>query len=60
MDALSSAMLTMYCNDGSYNRAAIAAQIRENYSSQAVAFRLMQEYQQLIGAEKRELEKAFA
>lgn len=60
VDALSSAMLTMYCNDGSYNRAAIAAQIRENYSSQAVASRLMQEYQQLIGAEKRELEKAFA
>ena len=60
VDALSSAMLTMYCNDGSYNRAAIAAQSRENYSSQAVASRLMQEYQQLIGAEKRELEKAFA
>ena len=60
VDALSSAMLTMYCNDGSYNREAIAAQIRENYSSQAVASRLMQEYQQLIGAEKRELEKAFA
>ena len=60
VDALSNAMLTMYCNDGSYNRAAIAAQIRENYSSEAVAFRLMQEYEQVVYTKKEQMEKAFA
>ncbi len=47
VEGLSSAMLTMYCNGGSYNRAAIAQEVRNHYSSQAVAARLMEQYEQL-------------
>ncbi|MEE1393888.1 MAG: glycosyltransferase [Negativibacillus sp.] len=47
VEGLASAMLTMYCNGGSYNRAAIAQEVRNHYSSQAVAARLMEQYEQL-------------
>ncbi len=47
VEELASAMLTMYCNGGSYNRAAIAQEVRNHYSSQAVAARLMEQYEQL-------------
>ena len=44
-DALAKAMLTMYCNSGGYNRAAIAREIKESYSSQAVAQNLIKQYE---------------
>lgn len=47
VEELASAMLTMYCNGGSYNRAAIAQDVRSSYSSQAVAARLMEQYEHL-------------
>ena len=47
VEGLASAMLTMYCNGGSYNCAAIAQEVRNHYSSQAVAARLMEQYEQL-------------
>lgn len=47
VEELASAMLTMYCNGGSYNRAAIAQEVRNHYSSQAVVARLMEQYEQL-------------
>ncbi len=47
IEALAKAMLTMYCNIGSYNRNAIAEEIRESYSSHAVAQSLMYQYEKL-------------
>lgn len=54
VDMLAQAMLTMYCNNGSYNRAAIAEEIRESYSSKAVAERLIKQYAQISGAKLEE------
>lgn len=49
VEELSKAMLTMYCNNGYYNRAAIAEEIRTHYSSEAVADNLMNQYQNMVG-----------
>ena len=47
VEELAKAMLTMYCNNGFYNRSAISQEIKDHYSSQAVAASLMEQYQQL-------------
>lgn len=47
VDDLAKAMQTMYYNISYYNRAEIARKIREDYSAQAVASRLMEQYERL-------------
>ena len=55
IEELARAMLTMYCNSSSYNRAAIAHEIRQDYSAQAVASRLMEQYERLIRHREQQL-----
>ena len=50
----------LYCNNGYYNRAAIAQEIRENYSSQAVAATLMKQYQKVAEQKDEVLQGVFA
>ena len=60
VDALAKALLSMYCNNGYYNRAAIAQEIRENYSSQAVAATLMKQYEKVAEQKDEVLQGVFA
>ena len=55
VDALAKALLSMYCN-----RAAIAQEIRENYSSQAVAATLMKQYEKVAEQKDEVLQGVFA
>ena len=60
VDALAKALLSMYCNNGYYNRAAIAQEVRENYSSQAVAATLMKQYEKVAEQKDEVLQGVFA
>ena len=60
VDDLAKAMQTMYYNISYYNRAEIARKIREDYSAQAVASRLMEQYERLARRAGSELVGSFS
>ena len=60
VDDLAKAMQTMYYNISYYNRAEIARKIREDYSAQAVASRLMEQYERLTRRAGSELVGSFS
>ena len=60
VDDLAKAMQTMYYNISYYNRAEIARKIREDYSAQAVASRLMEQYDRLARRAGSELVGSFS